>query len=362
MKILDRYILKLFIKSWIIGILGSVVIFFSKDLFDIVHGMIIGEYNFANAIYLLAYSLSTILSFEMMHLSAIIGSLIAMSTLNSNFELTALRVSGIKFRRIVMAPLILSAMVSISLFFFTEYVGVRGNKISYAIRYPKSKEGYLRVKRNVSFRSSDGYFIKIGKVDGSINFVHNIQIIYPNNDFSGVEKVISAKNGSYYPEESRWLFNEVQIFESEKNINTFHEELSIPLRENIQIFLKDLYENEEDQKRLSIPEIKEQLEFLQSSGKNYTLLLAHLFHRRIAYPFSVFVMVMVGLALMAGVAFQGRGTAIVLGVIIGFLYYVVVEISIAFALGKIWPMIFSALAPNLLFLAIGIYLFRRAEK
>lgn len=362
MKILDRYILTIFTKSWILGIFGSIVIFFSKDLFDIIHGMLLGEYSFVDAVYLLTYSISTIISFEMMHLSALLGSLIAMTRLNSNFELIALETAGIKLNRIIRAPLIITLFGSIMLIAFTEFVAIKGNKLSHIIRSGKSNDDFLKFRRNVNFKSVDGYFIRIGRVNGKSNLANNMQIIYVNKELNKIEKMISAKVAYYSPKEEEWNLGEVHVFDSVDNSNVFYDEMKIKLRESMEVFLKKLYEKERDQKRLSIPEILDHLAFLKSSGKDNTLLTAHLYHRRIAYPFSVFVMTMIGLALVAGINLSGSGYAIVLGIIIGFVYYVVVEVFFALALGHLLSPFLSAIMPNLIFSGFGLYLLKRAEK
>lgn len=360
-KIIDRYILKNFLKNMIIGILGSLLIFFSKELLKIIYQLTSGNINFYEAQLVALHTLPSIVSFDMMHLATVFGSLLTMADLNSNLELIALKTSGIKFRRIIIAPLIFTFVFSGFLAFFTEYISVAATKKAGTVWNRIRGFSSLKIKRDIYFKSKNNYFVRIEKANGYNNIVENIQIVFPNETFSKANKIFSAKSARYNRDNQRWVLENLSLIDVENNSTTFLKEYEIDLVESIDDFLRVSFPKEEMQKQLSLAEIKENIKFLKSSGGNFNLLLTHLHHRRIAYPFAVFVMTIIGLSLVTGFSRGGKGLSIVLGVLIGFSYYVVVEIAFAFGLGKIIPVILSAWVPNFLFLIFGLYFFKKAE-
>ncbi len=360
-KIIDRYILKNFLKNMIIGILGSLLIFFSKELLKIIYQLTSGNINFYEAQLVALHTLPSIVSFDMMHLATIFGSLLTMSNLNNNLELIALKTSGIRFKRIIIAPLIFTFIFSVFLAFFTEYISVVATKRAGTVWNRIRGFSSLKIKRDIYFRSKNNYFVRIEKANGYNSTVENIQIIFPDEKFSKANKILSARSGKYNKDEKKWLLEDLSLVDNENDTTLFYKEYEIELVESIDDFLRASFPKEEMQKQLSLAEIKENINFLKSSGGNFNLLLTHLHHRRIAYPFAVFVMTIIGLSLVTGFSRGGKGLSIVLGVLIGFSYYVVVEIAFAFGLGKIVPVILSAWIPNFLFLIFGLYFFRKAE-
>lgn len=369
-RILDVYISKKFIKNLIIGFLGTVVIFFSFDFFKIIDKVTSGHLPLKDVPSLALHSIPAIISYDIMHLAALVGSLLTMYDLNVNLEIVALKTSGISFRRIMAAPLAISILLSMSLFVFTEYVSVKSFKDK-KNTWAKLDGVILSKNRDNIYYRSNNTFYRIGNIDGYNNKVKRFQSVIIEGNF--VEKIVNAFSGSYNPDSGEWTLHKVTISDITNGIDTFHDEYKMKINETIETFLKYQIANSESMdsdydkihdlgKDLSFKDIKDNISFLKSSGGNYKRLLTHVQHQRAAYPFSIIIMSIIGLSLVSQFSRSGKSKSITTGILIGFSYYVVFEIAKALGFGSIVPMIISAWIPNVLFLIIGLFFFLRAEK
>lgn len=365
MKILDRYIAKKFIFNFFIGVLGSLVIFFSFDFLEIIQQVTVGKLSISEVPFVIVASIPSIISYEIMHLASLIGSLITMNDMNNSFEIIALQTSGIKFSRIIRTPLILSTFIALSLFLFTEYVSTGLTK--------EKRETWRRINGVIVSKNRDNIYYKSGNrfyridhVNGYENRVSNIQYV----DLNGykAERIVNAKEGKYDPDKKEWILESVHINIIKEDKVTEHEIYEADIKESIEDFLKYKLitsdQNSADRelvfKDLTFNEIRDNINFLQASGGNYKKLFTHVHHQRLAYPFSIIIMTLIGLAMLSKYSREGRGKTLGIGIILGFLYYIVVEISKAIGIGAILPIIISAWIPNAIFLILGIYFLRSA--
>jgi lipopolysaccharide export system permease protein len=85
-------------------------------------------------------------------------------------------------------------------------------------------------------------------------------------------------------------------------------------------------------------------------------------HNRLAFPFSTFILTLIGVAVSSRKMRGGIGMQIALGVIISFSYILFQQFSKQFAIGGLLPVMAAVWLPNVFFLFVAIYLFRLAPK
>jgi lipopolysaccharide export system permease protein len=362
MKILDKYIIKKFIANLIVGMFGTIVIFFSFDFFQIIERVTSGKMSFIEVPMVTLQSIPSIISYEMMHLAALIGSLLTMSDMNVNLELVALKSSGINFRRIILGPVVISAILATSMFLFTEFVSVYASKEKREINNRIEGRVISRNLDDIYYKSGDRFYY-ISNVNGYSNNVTNIQ--YVDMKENKVIKIVNAPVGTYLKDKNIWILERGFINDIVNNKTEYFESMEADIKEPLDRFLE--YEiirsfDSDFGKDLSFQQIKSNIKFLQASGGNYMRLLTHVHHQRLAYPFSVFIMAIIGLSLLSQYSRAGKGKAITLGILLGFGYYVIFEICKAMGFGATIPMVLSAWLPNIAFSILAIYFFIQASK
>ena len=85
-------------------------------------------------------------------------------------------------------------------------------------------------------------------------------------------------------------------------------------------------------------------------------------HIRFAYPFGTFILTLIGVALSSRKVRGGTGLHIGIGITLCFSYIMLTRIFEEFAKGGSMPTMLAVWLPNIIFLIVGIYLYRKAPK
>ena len=84
-------------------------------------------------------------------------------------------------------------------------------------------------------------------------------------------------------------------------------------------------------------------------------------HRKLAFPFSALVMVLLGIPFSFVVGRRGALYGVATSLVIAILYWAVMETFQALGENAILPPLLAAWAPNLIFSATGLYLMLNLE-
>ena len=128
-------------------------------------------------------------------LAVLLASLMTMGDLGENFELIALKSSGISLSRIVYPLIIFCFIISILAFLFANYVLPIANlKMTALIVDITHKKPQLQIKEGVFYNGIEGYSIRVGKKDYKSNLLRQIKI-YDHTKNTGNSDVTVADSG-----------------------------------------------------------------------------------------------------------------------------------------------------------------------
>lgn len=128
-------------------------------------------------------------------LAILLSSLMTFGNLGENFELTALKSSGLSLQKI-MTPLIFTTVcLSIAAFYFSNnilpYTNLKAGSLLYDVRESKPA---LLFKEGVFNNSIEGFSIRVGKKDKDGKTLREI-LIYDHRELHGNNVVLFAKSG-----------------------------------------------------------------------------------------------------------------------------------------------------------------------
>ena len=86
------------------------------------------------------------------------------------------------------------------------------------------------------------------------------------------------------------------------------------------------------------------------------------YHNRIAISFAAFILTLIGASLSSRKVKGGMGMNLGVGIALSFGYIVFQTISSTFSINGNMPPVVAVWIPNVVFLIIGLYLYRRAPK
>ena len=285
------------------------------------------------------------------------GTILTLSTLNQNSEVIALKASGLSAHQ-VLAPLILaSLLIAIASFTFNDRIVSRATAT--LNRWQKVQFGPLPVDRgdrvNVWVRDGDDLIeaaVVKGKGDAAVLSGVTVYDRIGGNLVGVVRSPAGRRSGD------GWQMDQATRFDVMSGKTT--ELGSIILGRGVrpdQFTLTNI-----DADGLSFGALRSAIGDLQSAGRPTKALEGAMWHK-IAGPLSSILMPLLGAVAAFGIARSGKlFVRAVMGMALGFLYFVADNFALAMGNLGAYPPFLAAWAPFLLFLMIGELVLVRTEE
>lgn len=155
------------------------------------------------------YSIPTLVPLAL-PLAILLSSLMTFGKLGENYELTALKSSGISLYKIMQPLFVTVTIIAISAFFFSNHVIPYSNMKFKTLLYDiMNKKLALNMREGVFFNDIEGYSIKVNHKSEDGNLLEDL-LIYDHSEKMGNTKVIKAKSGKMYTAgNDRYLYLEL---------------------------------------------------------------------------------------------------------------------------------------------------------
>jgi lipopolysaccharide export system permease protein len=128
-------------------------------------------------------------------LALLLASLMTMGNLGENYELTAMKASGISLPRIVAPLILISFFLAIFAFLFSNYVLPFTNKKMTSLLWDiTNSKPELQIKEGIFYNGLEGYSIRINSKDYKTKLLHQIKI-YKHSSGNGNSDVTVADSG-----------------------------------------------------------------------------------------------------------------------------------------------------------------------
>ena len=401
MKLITRYILKEMVGPTALGFGFYTFIILMQSLFNLA-GMIIRRSLPASTVFkLLLLSLPNIVVLTV-PMSLLFGILIAVGRLSSDSEIIAMRALGLSTRTIYRPVFIFSCLMFLLNFYLMNVVLPRGNTALQSLKaevFTSSIEKEIRPR--VFYDEYENLMIYVNDIDPHTGEWKGVFVADSRNDEEQASsqpipvpsqpqgviasarakaaaavanpprtsgRIIVAETGNLSimgPSKQVWLNlrnAETHIWDPKKperydlNRNAF-QRMRLPDK-----FSTDPTHYARSLRELNLRELLEQAR-IAKKGDQETYNLAHVeIHKKFAFPFACLVFGVVGLPLGITNRRGGKSSGFSLSIAIILFYYVMINNGEHFAeVGKIPPWL-GMWAPNLILLALGIYLLGRANR
>lgn len=129
-------------------------------------------------------------------LSVLLASIMLMGNLGENYELAAIKASGVSLQRLMRPLIILSILTSIGAFLFSNYVApVADLKLGSLIYDITNQKPALNIKEGVYYDGIEGFVLRVSGKEKDGKTVHNI-FIYDHTEHRGNVKLVYAEQGT----------------------------------------------------------------------------------------------------------------------------------------------------------------------
>ena len=273
-----------------------------------------------------------------------------------NTEIIAILSSGVSYHRL-MRPYLVSAFILAALsFVLGNYIIPPANKTLNDFRNNYIDNSRVITENNIHRQIEPGVYIYMQSFNTS-----NIGYKFTLERFDGARLVekLSADNIRWDDETEKWVINNYW----KRIVHDNHEEFEKGYR--IDTTLNMLPENfktlKNEMETFTSPALRNEIKQMKMRGVKTTEWEIEK-HRRIAGPFSAFILTIIGVGLASRKIKGGLGLHLGLGLLLSFSYILFMQVSTVFAVSGTAPPLLAVWIPNLLYSVIAFFVFRWAAR
>ena len=359
-KILDRYILGKFLSTYFFAIAMIIVV---VVLFDYVEK--IDDFTELHAplrSVIFDYYLNFIPFFinQFSGLFTFIACIFFTSKMAYQTEIVAMLSGGMSFRRL-MWPYFLGALIigGLSLTLNLWVIPLSQRKIvEFESQYIKRKQN-TQYDQHIYRQIEPGTFVYIR---GYRDATHQASFFVLEHYESGsMIRSLEAAETKFDPETKRWTAPRYtkrefdgaggETFEQFRNLDTL-----------INLEVSELGRVNELIQTMNITELNEFLAQQRAKGSDAINIIEVERHARYAYPLSTFILTLIGVSLSSRKVRGGTGLHLGVGITLCFSYILINRFFAEFAKSGTLPPWIAVWLPNIIYLCIAVYLYRKAPK
>lgn len=353
MKILDWYILKRFLQTYVFVVLVIVLIVvmidYTEKVDDFHHhnapaSKILFEY-YLNFIPYWANYISPLMVF--------IATIFLTSRLAARTEIVAALSSGISFVRLLRPYLVGASVLAVFTYYMVNYLIPTANKTRIKFELEYIKEKFTYTGRNVHITIAPNVYAYLESYNNLTNtgYKFTLEQIKGNQ----LKQKLSADRIEWDTKKGKWAMYDYKI----RAIDGIHETLTPGVKMDTTLNLKpsDFDSDYSLFETFTRPELNQYINLLKSRGADGvdTYLLEK--YARDTRPFAIVILTVIGVIVSARKSRRGVGWQLALGFILAFVYLLFFMLAKGIAeTGNMNPLL-AVWLPNLIFTGIGLLLY-----
>jgi lipopolysaccharide export system permease protein len=358
-KILDLYIIRKFLGTFVFSILTILAIAVVFDFSEKIDDFIENSAPFKEVI--TDYYLNFIPHFAVLFspLFTFISVIFFTSRMAYNTEIIAILSSGISFRRVLVPYMISALLIAIFAFLMSDNVIPGSNKVRLDF-----EEKYLHKRpvpferRHIHRQIEPGVFIYMESYSNVSSTGYNFSM-EKFEDGQLVSKLMSDQI-IWDANEKKWVIIRYYIRDYDGLTETIKEGSHIDTVLNMHP--TEFTRRPNVVEAMSISELNELIDIARMQGE--TNITAYLIekHKRIAFPFATFILTLMGVSVSSKKSRGGIGFQLGVGMALSFGYILFMQFSSQFSIGGSLSPALAAWLPNIIFVIVGVFLYLNAPK
>lgn len=355
--ILDRYILGKFLGTFFLStllILAVVAMFDITEKLDAFLTAPLKETLFDYFLSFLPYFAN-----QLSPLFVFISVIFFTSKLAGNSEIIAILSSGVSFSRLLRPYMIGAAIIAAFTFVLSNYLIPPTNvrRIAYTNKYVKNKKVESNV--NVQLQVSPGVVAYIGRFEDRNKTGYRFSL----DKFKGQELVSRTTAQAARYDTTRmyhWILSDYIT----RDFDGMKEQISrgTKLDTIIPFEPRDFMISVNDQETLTTPQLSEYIDKQKMRGVANIKAFEIEKEKRIAATAAAFILTLIGMSLSSRKVKGGMGLNIGIGLGLSFSYILFSTVTSSFAINGLTTPFIAMEIPNIVYFAIGIFLYYRASK
>ncbi len=357
LTIIDRYILGKFLGTYFLATLLLLLVIAMFDVTEKLDAFLTAPLKetlfdyFASFLPYFANQLSPLFVF--------ISVIFFTTKLADNSEIIAMLSSGITFHRLLRPYLIGAAIIAALTFALSNYIipPTNVNRIAYTNKYVKNKA--VAYGTNIQLMVRPGEVAYFGRFDNSTKQGYRFSL--DKFEDKAIVSRLTASSVEYdSTRQYHWKLRDYMI----RDFDGMNEKIrkGVTLDSIIPIEPKDFLISSNDQEMLTTPELSEYIRKQKMRGVANIKVFEIEKEKRLAETAAAFILTLIGMSLSSKKVKGGMGINIGIGLGLSFSYILFSTITSSLAINGYTSPAVAMQIPNIVYLIIGIILYRRASK
>ncbi len=362
MKIIDKYLLKQLKMPILFGISLFTFVFLIELMVKMMEWVLVKRVPILDVLHLLTYYVPPILS-QTIPIGFFLGIMITYNKLTSTSESVAMSSMGMSLNKILKVPFIMSVTIFMIIIFFQEkiipesFVRAETLVVKIGIKTPS-----FQLTEKTFLENVGDYTIYINELDSINNQAENV-VIFQKGEEDSYPNVLLADTTTW--KDGAMILNDATFYQldkdgKEKIRGSFGNQIH-PLNSFLSEFSVDIKEIETMSIRMLLKKIKE----MEGEGKlsEETLPYKIELQKKLATPFSVIFLGVLGVLFSLGHHRSGKGANYGISMVIVFLYITLFNITIVLSSKGIVNHVIGVWLPNLLLAILtGVLYIKKARR
>lgn len=357
LKLIDIYILKKFLGTYFLCTLLVLAVIAMFDVTEKLDAFLSAPLSET----LLDYftSLLPYFAVQLSPLFVFIAVIFFTSKMAGNSEIIAILSSGISFRRLLLPYMLGAALIAGLTFVLSNYAIPPTNvkRINYTNKYVKNKK--VISGTNIQLQVSPSVVAYMSRYERNYNRAYKFSL----DKFEGKTLVSrltanTAEYDSLHP--YHWVLNDYMI----REFDGMKEKVTRGSRKDsvIQIEPRDFLISVNDQEMMTTPELSEYIDKQKMRGVANIKSFEIEKEKRYAMTAAAFILTLIGMSLSSKKVKGGMGINIGIGLVLSFSYILFSTVTSSFAISGATSPFVAMWIPNVIYLAIGIFLYLKASR
>ncbi len=372
LKILDKYILKQFLGTFLFSITLMLSIFIVFDVSEKLQAFVSEHIPLSEII--LHHYLNFIPYYGNLFspLFTFIAVILFTSKMAYKTEFVAILSSGTSFTRILRPYMIGAALITVVSLILSHFIIPKANKVRYAFEDKYINENYSTSDINIHKQLSPGQVLYLGSYDNNTNTASQISI----------EKIVNNKQVYMLKAESmKWnwsdgtwdltnafrrnlVYKKFDSISSNKPQFMYKEthENFVTKKIKIDFSPKDMQRFESKIEVMPYFELRNYILKEKIKGSSRIEFFEVEMYRRTAFPFATFILTIIGVSIASRKIRGGVGLHIAVGLVLSCVYILFMHVSSTFATTLQAQPLLAVWVPNIVFSIIAFYLYKNAQQ
>lgn len=365
-RILDEYVLREFLSTFVMVLSGFVMLMLVFTFFDLI-GDIIRNQRPLTLVGAYLVNLTPDMVYQITPLAVLIAVLVTFGVLNRNSEIIAMKATGISLYRLVVPIVSIAAILSIGLYLFDQYYLPQANRRQEAQRNiikGRPAQTVLHPEHNWIFGQprpgEPGRIFYYQFYDSVDKEFANLSVFEFDPATFSITRRIFAPRVYWDSSSGLWRFQNGWVRDMKGAETTGYREFKqlafSEIHEDPGYFTKEAMQSQE----MNFDQLRSYIQDLRQSGIDTMRLRVALWHK-LAYPITTIVMAVLAIPFALSMGRRGSLTAIAVAIAVALAYYVVDGLFGAMGNVNYLPAAMAAWSSDVLFALVGGYLLLRTS-